>query len=125
MSTIELNIGLDIEGQPNEGPAITERDRAVRALLRHIDPQASMYRTDTSYQRDGETVHENVLVAKLADASYRQLDALGAALGAVFGQDCYAAYCPDTGDGQLIGPRADQWGEFNPAFFIRFLGATE
>lgn len=120
---IELNIGLDIEGHDNEGPAITERARGVRALVRHINPQASIYQTGSSYQRDGEAVHEHVLVCQLSHIpTAKQLSAMGAALGSLFGQDCYAAYWPDTGDGLLIGPRAEQWGEFDKQFFIRYLG---
>lgn len=118
---IELNIGLNLKSQPNFDAGIFERDRAIRCLLRHIDPKVIVYRTDTSYQHEGTTVHEPVLVAQLT-ATGKQLDALGNALGAMFEQDCYAAYWPDTGDGLLVGPRAEQWGEFNPAFFIRFLG---
>ena len=38
-------------------------------------------------------------------------------------QDCIAVYHvdgPHTGTGELIGPRAAEWGEFNPEFFSRF-----
>lgn len=34
-----------------------------------------------------------------------------------YSQDCVAVYNPATGEGDLIGPRADAWRPFNPAFF--------
>ncbi len=44
---------------------------------------------------------------------YRSLDYLCTALD----QDCIAEYCHDTGRGFLIGPKAAEWGEFNPEYF--------
>jgi hypothetical protein len=35
-----------------------------------------------------------------------------------YAQDCFAVYCPSTGTGELVGPKAAEWGEFNPAYFI-------
>lgn len=34
------------------------------------------------------------------------------------GQDCIAVYRPKTGGGALIGPKAAEWGPFNPEYFI-------
>lgn len=42
------------------------------------------------------------------------------ALCRVFGQDCIAVYYPADLDGELIGPKAAEWGSFNPEFFIRY-----
>jgi hypothetical protein len=33
-------------------------------------------------------------------------------------QDCIAVYRPKTGGGSLVGPKAAEWGPFNPEFFI-------
>lgn len=33
-------------------------------------------------------------------------------------QDCIAVYRELTGGGSLIGPRAAEWGPFNPEFFL-------
>lgn len=53
------------------------------------------------------------------------LHGLGSGVNATFGQaakalnqDCIAAYSPFTVRGRLIGPKAEAWGEFNPAMFI-------
>ena len=39
-------------------------------------------------------------------------------------QDCIAIRDTATGKGELIGPRADAWGEFNAEFFIDTEPAT-
>ena len=39
-------------------------------------------------------------------------------------QDCIAAYDMDRKYGDLIGPKAAEWGEFNPAFFLLLDGTT-
>lgn len=39
-------------------------------------------------------------------------------------QDCIAAYDMDRKCGDLIGPKAAEWGEFNPAFFLLLDGTT-
>lgn len=37
-------------------------------------------------------------------------------------QDCIAVYSPTTGKGVLIGPDAQAWGKFNPAYFFTLNG---
>lgn len=34
------------------------------------------------------------------------------------GQDCIAAYYPGDAGWLLVGPRATEWGPFNPEFFL-------
>jgi hypothetical protein len=41
----------------------------------------------------------------------------------LWGQDCIAAYNPVTKAGELIGPKAAEWGEFNPEFFVLLDGS--
>lgn len=39
-------------------------------------------------------------------------------IAAMLNQDCIAVYDPLTQRGRLIGPRADAWGGFTPAYFV-------
>lgn len=42
-------------------------------------------------------------------------------IASILSQDCIAVYWPNAGRdgvGQLIGPRADDWGVFNPEHFL-------
>lgn len=43
-------------------------------------------------------------------------------LAYALGQDCVAAYLPQTGKGELRGPHPDKWGEFNPEYFFTLDG---
>lgn len=38
------------------------------------------------------------------------------------GQDCIAVVVDDDSEGTLIGPRADKWLPFNPAYFLNLDG---
>ncbi len=38
-------------------------------------------------------------------------------------QDCLAVYDEAAQRGQLVGPRASQWGAFNPKFFLNLDGS--
>lgn len=42
----------------------------------------------------------------------------------VLKQDCIAAYDMARKYGDLIGPKAAEWGEFNPEFFLLLDGTT-
>jgi hypothetical protein len=41
-----------------------------------------------------------------------------AMLAVALGQDCIAVWHADEAYGDLIGPKAAEWGPFNPEFFI-------
>lgn len=38
-------------------------------------------------------------------------------------QDCIAVYIPSKNEGHLYGPRASEWGDFNPEFFFMLDGS--
>ena len=38
-------------------------------------------------------------------------------------QDCIAVYIPSKNEGHLYGPRASDWGDFNPEFFFMLDGS--
>lgn len=107
-----LNVGLAVNGCE----ALTEFD-ALWALMRE---GVVVTRFTTSKSSTERTV---VVAATLpADpahgmqAVYRAAERLG--------QDCIAVWDPEALQGALVGPRADQWGDFNPAYFIDFSGRS-
>jgi hypothetical protein len=40
------------------------------------------------------------------------------ALSTALDQDCVALFDHSIGKGSLVGDKADQWGEFNPEYFL-------
>lgn len=59
-------------------------------------------------------------VVVLAEDSIGPTSVRGAlyAVAQALGQQAIAVWDPMTQRGALVGPQADAWGEFNPAFFI-------
>lgn len=112
-----LNIGLDnvpVNGETytngRRNPAVMEQFfTAVQTLRSHGFKiiYATMHQSDS----------EPTLVTKVDDnnmSGYNRITKLAEALN----QDCIATYNPVGKFGELYGPRAAAWGEFNPAFFI-------
>lgn len=107
-----LNVGLAVNGRET----LTEVDVFDAVLSEGI--VVSKYATHKS-----STERTVVLAATLpADpihamrAVYRAAERLG--------QDCIAVWDPEALQGVLVGPRTDQWGDFNPAYFIDFSGRS-
>lgn len=68
-----------------------------------------------------ESHTEQTLVIEFDYAELRQhasFTALANRICEQFNQDCVAVYNTALGAGQLIGPRAEAWGEFNPEYFF-------
>lgn len=113
-----LNIGLD--GVPVNGesytngrrnPAVVERMFAAVQACRSNGfkvTKAKLVQSDT----------EPTLVAVVDDLNAPGQDNRIDMLSTTLKQDCIAAWYPAEQYGQLIGPRADSWGAFNPEFFI-------
>lgn len=117
MARIILNIGLDgvpadksfTNGRPN--PATVARAltavQAVRALNFKLTPGNS---------RVLESNTEKTLVAivdhdgDVVDAVYQLAEKLN--------QEAIAVWWPARAEGKLIGPKAEAWGEFDPAQFL-------
>ena len=116
---IELNIGLDVNGGPN-----TPTTRMERALAAHrVLAESTHFRRLRSYVKptrytgpDGNPVEEYTLVVRTE--SYSSLEAVQAVIWLTsdrLQQECIAAVI--DGNGMLIGPGAEHWGEFNIDFF--------
>ena len=116
---IELNIGLDIPGATNT-PASRETlaMRAVAYLTAAAYTNVSVRRYESSYEQNGAQVTEAGMAVRLT--ADRPVDWMIASLAEMLEQDCIGVLDVDTGAGALVGPKAADWGAFNPAFFNRF-----
>jgi hypothetical protein len=97
-----LNIGLAIGSTSKLDPADVLRVLALREfdVVMH-----DVHRSET----------EDTLVVGLAAAPvWASVYGLSQSLA----QDAIAVWYPDTFKGDLIGPRAEAWGTFNPAYFL-------
>lgn len=66
---------------------------------------------------DSDTEPTVVAVVSLPRNGWRIAHAVDAA-GLALAQEAIAVYNPENGVGVLVGHKADEWGPFNPAFFI-------
>ena len=116
---VVLNIGL---GAAQQGPwrlGVTQRLRVFTKVLPLILQPGYIAHLNLVPQR--VWVGEPLLVVQ--GTFHNQVachDALWNAVTAAE-QDCIAIYYPKWGNGQLFGPKAEAWGEFNINFFS-FLG---
>jgi hypothetical protein len=109
-----LNIGLARAGKDNLDPAKVERALWSNGIAT-LD--AKIVESDTEPTlviRTADITARNEAGNKFVDWVYNVSVALE--------QDCIAAYLPAFNMGQLIGPRAAAWGEFNPEFFFNIDG---
>jgi hypothetical protein len=113
MRTVELNIRLDVCGQDNSASSIARREVQCLATL----GDCLHHRSD--YPDSGALVPR--LVVRLDAAERAALLGLAAELH----QDCIAVYYPDQGHGELLGPSAAAWGEFDLSRFQRLDIATD
>lgn len=127
---IELNIGLLVEGTDNNATARAERAaQALRllaetTLLGHVHGRIAA----SVYEHEGEQVAEPTLIVK---ATVRGGESRARArvfsviyrLAARLRQDCIAVlWIEGNGaiSGELVGPRAHEWGAFDPGSFTRY-----
>lgn len=114
---IELNIGLDIAGSANFQSL---RDSRAQFALDVLSTTAVTQNILGSRRAQSGT--EDTLIVKLnvsSGAENRFRKAIFD-LADDLDQDCIAAYNATGWSGELVGPNAAAWGEFNPEFFIRF-----
>lgn len=120
----ELNIGLFVTGGQNDYATVANRAMRIDRTLNVLYGGSAVIRSkvvSAMYEAGGEVAGEPTLVVSLSGRF-----AAGALRGAVYAlaeeneQDCIAVFEPETGRGVLVGPKAADWGEFNPDFFVRF-----
>lgn len=113
---IELNIGLDIAGSANTPSMHDSREVFALAFLKR-----SAYTQNILEIRRAQSGTEQTLAVQLRVSSGAENRIRGEIeqLAHDLDQDCIALYNWTKYRGELIGPRAAAWGEFNPEFFIR------
>lgn len=109
-----LNVGLAI-GTTGQRLTLTEVVQAVERAGLVIDALAV---------HDSATEPTAVIRATVALPAHRAAGALYG-LAITLAQDCIAVHWLGRGfpAGALIGPAADMWGAFNPAFFLTLDGS--
>jgi len=110
--TIELNIRLDTKYGINSEDACNLREQRALKLLGKYG--------EVSHRR-GDSWPMLILSVTVDDISHDVLATLADELQ----QDCISVYYPHRGAGELIGPRAAAWGEFNIDQFVRFDATTQ
>ena len=102
-----LNIGLDVA----TGGRLDISDVAAVLHEHHVPVHAIReYQSDTEATAVVRLSCDPLVIAAAMAAAYDIAEGLG--------QDCIAIYNPIIAVGQLIGPRADKWGTFDPSRFL-------
>lgn len=106
-----LNIGLNVsDADGNLVRTLTAHEALCR--LRECG-----VKVNNRAQHNSAT--ERTLVAHGVVPSAMAVDSVARALG----QDCIAVWNVEQQAGELIGPRADKWGQFDPARFLLLDGS--
>lgn len=120
---LELNIRLDIAGRRNSIADCNERACQTLDMLGRTFAKLQARRHDVQVEHPALNLIEleqNLIVriesALLASTIFDAITDVVEALE----QDCVAIYEPASGKGELFGPRAHLWPEFNPRMFVRF-----
>lgn len=104
MTTI-LNIGLNIEGKPFW--TLSDAILAVNAVL----PITAFV---TKSQVSQSATEQTAVIELTHPLTEKEANAICYVLK----QDCIAQLA--NGEGVLWGPKADEWGPFNPEYFLTF-----
>jgi len=111
LNATTINIGLHVNGRRNTKSAVVnqafETARALRALgLKVVRARVVHSNTEPTYVALVTNGVSNNDLIYLCD----RLE-----------QDAIAAYY-ETGVGTLVGPKAEEWGPFNPEYFLTIDG---
>lgn len=106
-----LNIGLNVEDEQGNVIDVLKPSVVFNLLAAYGIQNLHTVQHDS----DSEPTLVIRCVAPSTDAIY--------ALAMVLGQDCIAVWNVEQQAGELIGPRADKWGRFDPARFLLLDGS--
>jgi hypothetical protein len=108
MQILTLNIGLET----NTGESL-DRLEVLTILTRN------QFRVHASETRQSATEQTLIVRGYFTDNTRLDVSRIHA-LSLILKQDCIAVSPDDGKTGELIGPNAQSWGEFNPAYFLSF-----
>ena len=121
---VELNIGLDIKGQSNSLANCNVRAAQALGFLKELIGPIESRRQLSQYEDNyGVLQLEDSLVVRFElPRAWGVIDVSGVAyvLAQNLEQDCIAVYFHDLDRGNLIGPNAAAWGEFDYNYFNRY-----
>ena len=119
---IELNIGLNVNGEVNSQLQCEQRAKqALQFLKQKFSSVKSATYTNQYETNDGTLVLEPGLFVRVSTVgSIFEIDKVIYDLAVELRQDCIAVYLPRSGVGKLIGPNADKWGKFDLTYFEQF-----
>lgn len=110
--TINFGLNSNVTGQQI---TLAQKARIHRLLqvATHCDQPYRMHYAQSATEPTAVVFIEDVSMMRgwLEQALYNLCEAIE--------QDCIALQY-STGEGKLIGSKADSWGEFNPEYFIQF-----
>lgn len=111
-----INVELDDKLYP--GANIKTKYNGVIAAVRSLFIYCIGEVCETEYiAPHGDPVITNTAVISVEFAGSKEAFEFGInTISEVFNQDCVAVLY-DDGEGKLVGPRAEAWGEFNPSYF--------
>ncbi len=119
---VELNIGLNVNGEANSQLQCEQRAKqALQYLKQKFSGIKSATYTNQYETADGTLVLEPGLYVKVRTAgTIFELYEVVYQLAIELRQDCIAVYNPRSGVGKLVGPNAGSWGEFDLTYFEQF-----
>ncbi len=121
---VEFNIGLDVAGARNSLHDCTLRARQAINIIKSTGIRYQVERISSQYEGPDGTIHlEQTLVVELSvyeAARIASIRSLAYEIAVALSQDCVAVFWPATERGELIGPNAVKWGDFNINFFKTF-----
>lgn len=113
---ILVNIGLNI-GQTKNALSVTQALAELVGWTKCVVLEHAVHTSNT----------EPTLVARIRVSDLSRFRLFLAAASDACQQDAIVALYesgPDAGGGFLAGPRAEAWGDFNPAYFLLLDGRT-
>lgn len=113
MRKLELNIGFS-DASRIDGVAHAVMQLRYLGLVRDWELILAEYPTEV------EVVRETAMVVELdCHKPPDFVELILTQLAVDLKQDAIACYYPDEDRGELIGPKAEEWGRFNLEFFTR------